>query len=587
MLKHNFNDRTILLLGILVVAIWSSPIWFTPGMTGIADWDSAATRLEASRRTVSEFGQWPGHNPWLTGGVPLLGMPYFSILSIEGSLVLVFGTFWGMRIGVLVYLVIGFVGAWKLSSIWWRNRYIKLIFCFYIIANPAMIFHISVGHLAFQTFWLMPLLFYFLLRFKEDKWSGLKAAIVLGVAFNDSPLYMVQYGMLILGCLYVYLFLSNYKENSRMLLRWLALFVPICAALTFYRIMTILPVAFDFPRITNFRMHFDWVDLLKLYFIPYIKLVPIFPPAKYSSMAYAHEICSYVGIVGFILFLLSFRRGFRWWHAMVLLLVWAGMGNDSYFHIMYWIQKIPSFSSHGCFTRIRVFTLLFFGIAAVWGLNYLWMKYKDDRNRFFRYVIIGIGILMVAEPLLVSHLIMKSSHVKIAPWAGDNSSNKFQNISSLSWPEDTPSNIRNNLSMVHRAIRMNLGWLRGFGDSYLPGDTARIGRDEPGYIGEFHQNGKSIEPVFWSPNKILLKALDPGVSLVVNMNPGNPWYNNGKQLFPAYRIVEPSKPFEVMPDEDGVVELIYRHPGQKLGIIGTIILLIISVLVVVRLKHRY
>lgn len=194
---------------------------------------------------------------------------------------------------------------------------------------------------------------------------------------------------------------------------------------------------------------------------------------------------------------------------------------------------------------------------------------------------------MVLEVLLVSHIIMKSSHVKIAPWASDNPSNKFQNISSLPWPEGTPSNIRNNLSMVHRAIRMNLGWLRGFGDPYLPGNTARIGLDEPGYIGEFHQNGKSIEPEYWSPNKILFKRLEPGVPLTVNMNPGSPWYCNDKQLFPEYRIVELMKPFEVMPNEDGVVELTYIHPGQRVGIIGTIILLIISAFVVVRLKRSY
>ena len=593
---RRYENFLLLLFCFLTVAIWALPIWYTPGMAGIGDWDWSMHRYEVLRLTVAEFGQWPGHNPWNIGGIPFLGNPSISILSIRGLLVLVFGTYWGLRLGVLIYVFICFIGSWKLSGIWWKSRFIRLVFSFYITASPALAYHCAVGHLLFQTFCFMPLLFYFLFKFNQDRWSGLKAAIVFGIAFNASPAYIVQYSVLILICLYIYLFVSKYKENSRMLLRWLALFVPICAALTFYRIMTILPVAFDFPRITNFRMHFDWVDLLKLYFIPYIKFGPIFPPAKYSSLAYTHEICSYVGIVGFILFLLSFRRGFRWWHAMALLLVWAGMGNDSYFHIMYWIQKIPSFSSHGCFTRIRVFTLLFFGIAATWGLNHLWIKYKNNNSWIkyknhnittFRYFVICIGVLMVLEVLLVSHIIMKSSHVKIAPWASDNPSNKFQNISSLPWPEGTPSNIRNNLSMVHRAIRMNLGWLRGFGDPYLPGNTARIGLDEPGYIGEFHQNGKSIEPEYWSPNKILFKRLEPGVPLTVNMNPGSPWYCNDKQLFPEYRIVELMKPFEVMPNEDGVVELTYIHPGQRVGIIGTIILLIISAFVVVRLKRSY
>lgn len=585
--KLRFSNRFVVLLGLFVIAIWALPIWFTPGMTGIADWDTAMHRFEAIRLTVMEFGEWPGHNPWTIGGVPLLGNPTVSLLSVNGLMVLFFGAFWGLKLAVLVYLSIGFIGAWKLSGIWWKYRFIRLIFVFFVTANPALAYHYTVGHLLFQTFCFMPLLFYFLFRFNQDKWSGLKAAIVIGIAFNDSPGYIVQYGALILFCLYIYLLIFNYKENAKMLLRWLVLFVPICAAITFYRTMTILPLAFDFPRITNLKVNFNWLGLLKIYSFPFTKLGAIFPTDKYLSLSYAHEVCSYAGITAFSLFLLSLRRGFRWWHAMTILLVWACSGNDSYFHIMYWIQKIPSFSSHGCFTRIRIFTLLFFGIAAVWGLNYLWIKYKEHNNRFFRYVVIGIGILMIAEPLIVSRLIMRSSHVKDPSWASNNPSNRFQNISSLSWPEDTPIRTKNYATLTYRAIRMNLGWLRGFGDSYLPGDTVRVGRDEPGYIGEFHQNGKAIEPIFWSPNRIVLKGLKPSVPLVVNMNPGNPWYGNGKQLFPKYRIVEISKPFEIMPDKDGVVELTYRHPGQKLGVIGTIILLIISGLVVILVKYIY
>lgn len=542
-------------------------------MTGIGDWDSASTRLEAMRRTVLEFGQWPGHNPWLTGGVPFLGMPYYSILSINGLLVLVFGTYWGLRLGVLIYLFIGFVGSWKLSGIWWKDRFIRLAFAFYVTSNPALAYHCADGHLLFQTFCFMPLLFYVLFRFNQDKWSGLKAAIVLGVAFNDSPIYMVQYGLLILGCIYVYLFVSNYKENARALIWWIIIFIPVFLTLTFYRTITVLQIALDYPRVSDWKTHYEWIALLKYYLFPYTELAEV---ASCKWCNNTTEVCSYVGIVAFIMVLVSFRQGFRWWHGAMLLLVWAGIGNDSYFHIMYWIQKIPTFSSHLCFSRIRVFTLLFAGIAATSGLNYIWVKCRNHRFKSLQYIVLAAGILMIAEVMLVSHLIMKSSHVKLDPWTGDSPANKFQNISSLPQPAKSPGNVL----FVYRAIRMNLGWLRGYGDSYLPGDTTRIGRDEQGYIGEYHQDGRAVEPVYWSPNRILLNGLTPKTPLVVNMNPGSPWYNNGKQLFPQYRIVEMRKPFEVMPDENGVVELTYKYPGQRLGVIGTIILSVISVLVI-------
>jgi hypothetical protein len=568
-----------MLLGLFVVAIWASPIWFTPGKTGVYDWDFAMHRFEAIRLTVMEFGQWPGHNPWIIGGVPLLGNPTVSLLSVNGLMVLSFGTFWGLKLGVLVYLSIGFIGAWKLSGIWWENRFIRLVFAFFVIANPALAYHYTVGHLLFLPFCFMPLLFYFLFRFNQDKWSGLKAAVVLGIAFNDSLIYMVQYGMLILGCIYVYLFISNYRVNSKALVQWVTIFIPIFLTLTFYRTITILQMALDYSRVLNWKTHYEWKELLKYYLFPYTKLAVV-ASCKWCSTTW--EVCSYIGIIAFTLTLVSFWKGFKWWHGMIILFVWAGIGNDSYFHIMYWIQKIPTFSSHLCFSRIRVFTLLFFGIAATSGLNYIWIKCKNHKFRPLRYVVFGIGIFMIAEVMLVSHLIMKSSHVKLAPWTGENPANIFQNISSLPQPEKSPGNVY----FVYRAIRMNLGWLRGVGESYLPGDTIRVGRDEPGYIGEFRQNRQVIWPVYWSPNKILLRGLDPSTPLIINMNPGSPWYNNGKQLFPRYRIVEMQKSFEVMPDENGTVDLTYKYPGQKLGVMGTIMLALISVLVILFYRKK-
>jgi len=562
---------------LLVVAIWTSPIWFTPGMTGVGDWDYFMHRYEVLRLTVIKFGQWPGYDPWNSGGIPFLGNPNLSIFSIKGLLVLVFGTYWGLRLGVLIYTFICLIGSWKLSGIWWKDRFIRLIFAFYITSNPALIYHLTPGHLNFHTFCFMPLLFYFLFRFNWDKWSGLKAAIVLGVAVNDSVAYMVQYGALILACIYGYLFVSSYKENSRALVRWIIIFIPVFLTLIFYRVVTVLQIALAYPRVLNWRTHYEYISLLKYYLYPYTKIAQV---ASCEWCASSTEVCSYVGIVAFIMLLLSFRQGFRWWHGIMILLVWAGIGNDSYFHIMYWIQKIPTFSSHLCFSRIRVFTLLFVGIAAISGVNNIWIKCKNHRFSFMRYVGLGIGIFMVAEVMLVSHLIMKSSHVKLTTWAGESYANKFQNISFLPRPVKSPENI----VFDYRAIRMNLGWLHGYGEAYFPEETIRIGRDEQGYIGEYHQDGRVVEPVYWSPNRILLKGLKPNTLLVVNMNPGSPWYNNGKQLFPQYRIVEMRKPFKVMPDENGIVELTYRYPGQKLGIFGTIFWLIVSVVVVVLYK---
>jgi hypothetical protein len=45
-----------------------------------------------------------------------------------------------------------------------------------------------------------------------------------------------------------------------------------------------------------------------------------------------------------MLFAVSLWRGFKWWHALALILIWAGIGDDGRLLIMYWIHKLPGFA---------------------------------------------------------------------------------------------------------------------------------------------------------------------------------------------------------------------------------------------------
>ncbi len=228
-----------------------------------------------------------------------------------------------------------------------------------------------------------------------------------------------------------------------------------------------------------------------------------------------------------------------------------------------------------------MFPLLFGGIAATWGLYYLRRKSQESGKRFFQRAVILLGVLMALEPLVLSHLIMRSSSEKTpvipvtGPWPA------FQNTRDLLLEGETM------YSMPYRAIKMNKGSLSVSYDPYFTIERPeRIGSNEPGYIGEFHQAGKVVEPTVWSPNRIIFKGLQPAVPLTVNMNPGYPWYNKDEPLFPQHRIVEFNEPFMVLPDKDGSVDLVYHRPGHMIGITGTIILGIISLCIII-IVDRY
>jgi hypothetical protein len=567
--KDNFeysNKRLILFLSLIGILMWSYPIWFTPGKAAAYDWGQQMMRFEALRRTVVQYHQWPGTNPWSLGGIPLLGNPSVFIVSIRGLMALMFGTYWGLRLAIVIYLYICFWGSWKLSGLWWRNHFIRLIFSFYVTANSAMIYHLTVGHLLFLNFYFFPLLLFYLLTNEKDKWSGLKAGLIMAIAVNDSPAYMPQYAALILGFIYICLWLKGNKQDRKALFQWVLLFVPVCLALCFYRIVTILEFAHDYSRVNDLKWHYSFMTLFTAYLVPYMKL-------SYISRVMAGgswEICCYLGITTTVLWIRSISRGIRWWHIMAILVIWAAMGNDHYFHLMYWIKKLPTFSSHLAFVRIRVFSIIFFAIGALFELDHLRQKFSSRKRLQKRFL--QISLLLVGEVVLVSHVVMRYSHPEplVNPQYTPNST--FQSVRKIdhsyiykSWTS-------------YEAMRMNLGWLDGSGYSNLPPETICIDRDDPNYISEFHQGDISVEPVYWSPNRILFENLDPEVALTINLNPGNPWHCNGVKVFPDLRIVELNKKFIVSPDASGTVDLSYLYPGQKIGIKGTGVLLVLAML---------
>ena len=562
--RTGLRDGFFLGSALLFLTLWSWSLWWAHHRWGIYDWNTSEQRLEALRATLVEFHQWPGNNPWMTGGLPLLGNPTLSIFSIPGILSLLIGTHWGLHLSYLFLIYIGFLGAWFLSATWWQERWLRLAFCLYVVANPALIYHATAGHLGFINYYFLPAALCFFLRYDQDRWSGLKAGLIMGAAFLHSLSYIIEYAFVIFFPVLLWHYLCHSRRNRDSLIRWNMLFFTSFLALCIYRITTILPVAEAFPRILKIRFHLGLATAIKAFFYPVTGLVSMASADKVFCGS-AVEVCCYLGLIASLLFVASLRNRFRWWHATAVILVWASLGNDHPYYLMYWIMKLPVFSSHLCFERIRIFIPLFVGIAAVEGIKVLW---TIGRTQWARGLAILVGGLLALEVLWVSYLIMLNSHVDTTVSHESSYAARFENWGVSPLPQNLPST---NVQHTYFTTRLNQGYLRGQGDSYiLPDVTAVMGLEEKGYIAEFHQEGHPVEPEVWTPNRILLRGLDPTKPLTVNMNPGSPWHLNGVPLFPKDKIVELQKTFVVMPDIGGTVELTYHHPGQAAGIIGTL-----------------
>jgi hypothetical protein len=82
-------EKIFLLVGSVVLIVWSYPIWLTDGKAILGDCNINFQRYEALRQTVVNYGQWPGLNPWNAGGQPLEGFPCLFIFSIKSLFVII------------------------------------------------------------------------------------------------------------------------------------------------------------------------------------------------------------------------------------------------------------------------------------------------------------------------------------------------------------------------------------------------------------------------------------------------------------------------------------------------------------------
>ncbi len=161
-------------------AMWRHPGWLAGGY----DWRYFESAMEAARRSVAWFGQWPLYNPYMCGGEPQLANPQ----SIAGSplfpLVALFGTAVGAKLMLALFVGLGVDGAYRLARRLELDRTAASTAALAFGLCGWVAHHFAVGHVSFFGATLVPHALYCYLRAKEDlRWSiGLGAVMAVVLA---------------------------------------------------------------------------------------------------------------------------------------------------------------------------------------------------------------------------------------------------------------------------------------------------------------------------------------------------------------------------------------------------------------------
>jgi hypothetical protein len=234
-----------------------------------------------------------------------------------------------------------------------------------------------------------------------------------------------------------------------------------------------------------------------------------------------------------------------------LLCGWLASGSDTWYYPSYWLQHFPLFATMHVVTRWRFMAMLGVALAAASILA----RWRASPRPALRSLALA-SILIVSADYLVYGFQILGVAFSIAPtedlFPGPPTADIVQVSSALGFP----------------AALRGYGVIHGFEplmgyDRTAP--TARLWRGHPAYVGESWTARGPVEPVSWSPNRILFQV-DPDEEVTVNQNPGSWWLANGAPAMPAARCAEMLRPLVARADARGRLELTIRPRGLALSL---------------------
>jgi hypothetical protein len=528
----------------LAVAALAVPLLRHPDGFGFADWDFVLDKFEAARATILRFGQFPWWNPWSRGGFPLAANPQIGAVSMATPLILAFGTVPGLAVATALCLLLAVEGAYRLGLLWLREPVGAAVVALLYGLNGGVIINAAWGYVLPMSYASLPWLALGAFRLGRRPRDAVGLGFWLAFTVINGVQYVNLYAGLLMGAILLRSLRLATPAGRRGLLRDGAVALGSALALCGWRLFAVLLVLRDDQR----EAISSWGET-PLSLLHYLLRRP---PADWSTaipvqhVATFVELTTYAGPVALVLVALSLRPGWRWPHTLAAVSLLFAMGSREVYHPSYWVATWPLFASTHVVTRWRFLAMLGLGLAAG-GVVARGRASASPSRR----ALATLAALAIAADLLAL------AHVQLPLAFGLRPTPDLD----PGPPVATIVNLRGGLGFA--CTRKGYGLIEGYepmiGGYMRNAPTRRRARTDPDYRGEAWTDAGPVEPVVWSPNRLVFR-LEPGQVLHLNQNPGSWWLANGVRAFPALPCASLAEPFAVRADGRGHLELRVRPP---------------------------
>lgn len=527
--------RTLLFIlwALFITNLWLPRNW---GFYGQGDWDLTYSTFECARKSIMDYGQWPGFNPYLAFGSDMDANPQGAHASVFFIPILLFGSFYGFKISILLAIFIGLLGMRKLllrtGSGNLNATLVSMAFC------SASFFarHIlEVGHSNFLYFYLIPYLMEFIERFRQKKkrYALALATIILSQFISGgAPLvFIVSVFMIILWSAYLWI---SREESFKWLLNVLLLFV-FSIGLSLWKIIPVLDQWSVSPR--------NVLDDSGINPLVFLDALADFKTDTKTPHDW-HEFSIGTGLLAPLLILYFWKNipKFKLWLIMTLFIVWLSMGNFPGYANPWYLSHhfLPIFDGLRAPSRFG-FIVLF--IVSLGQCNV--SKFSESKSLIV-IILISITLSNTLSYNAISNQMVHSPRVE---------------LDSLESSLELPKPVHTFKKDIYSNILKNRLIVDAYEPLHLPEVTDTL--------NEFNV-GSEIQ--VFSPNKITFKLQQD--TSIFNLRFTEHWTSIGAEPFNRLGLLA----VKGKPGQE--ITLQYSNQNLGRGILGSVIFMIMGVLIV-------
>ncbi len=518
------NRATFFLIVILCLC-FCFPLLTHLDNLGRGDWDYFYFNHEVPQISIFSFRQFPFWNPFVCGGMPLLGNPQARFLSPSILITGLFGVVRGLKIEIVLHFILGMLGMFWLSDQMKIRGLFRLLPGIIFLFSGPMVLHLTEGHLTWLPAVYLPFVFLFFLKAAAAPKKIVYAALFLALMIYEGGTYVVYFSLLFLG---TFAGLSSLQKRS-----WLPF--RNFLVLAFFGFLFSAPKSV--PEIDLMLRH-PRPDKYFLSFALSVRALPeifistghdMFKSSPLTPSGGWWEYGAYIGLLVAILYLLSFAFFLKYVPLLLssLFLLGIGLGNFSAWAPWTILHHLPFFNNMQVPSRVFIVFVFTVGLVVasfLQALNDLRRPKKD-----FQLLGMFIMIFITVDLFSVNSKIFRSA---VPPFYAKRElvvsffqprpcqrppfrqylMPKVEQIHYFAW------------SAMHPALMENMGVVNGYEPVPLPRNA--VGENQTGYRGEYYllRGHGQVRQVFWSPNKLIfdmdIKSPD---RLIINQNYDPGW----------------------------------------------------------------